>query len=159
VKVTGLSITDEQIRAMQKRTGWKGRAARDQQVIATALSTPKWLTFNANKREATRALCADWLHAYNDIPDVFAGLFPAKDKKKIKPIDPDRALAAAEVLAAVWLSNFELETKVSAPPIADRGEEDRHVWITVKIHVPALDIDMWLDGTHDAHPDNVHEDE
>lgn len=80
MKVTGASITDEQIRAMQKRTGWKGQAARDQQVIATALSTPKWPTFDANKREAARALCADMLNAYNDIPDVFADLFPAKDK-------------------------------------------------------------------------------
>lgn len=26
-------------------------------------------------------------------------------------------------------------------------------------HVPALDIDMWLDGTHSDHPDNASEDE
>lgn len=81
MKATGASITDEQIRAMRKRTGWKGRAARDQQVIATALSTPKWPTFDVNKREAARALCAEWLNTFNDsIPDVFADLFPTKGK-------------------------------------------------------------------------------
>jgi hypothetical protein len=79
------------------------------------------------------------------------------NKVEPKPVDPDCALAAAEVLAAVWLSekHFELENKISDPPIAERGEEDHHVWITVKIHVPALDIDTWLDGTHSAHPDNA----
>jgi hypothetical protein len=81
VRVTGATITDEQIRAMQKRTGWKGRAAQDQQVISTALSTPKWMMFDANKRDAARAKCADMLNAYNEsIPDVFADLFPAKAK-------------------------------------------------------------------------------
>lgn len=82
--------------------------------------------------------------------------------KKIEPklVDPNRALAAAEVLAAVWLSekHFELDNKVSDPPIAEQ-DEDGYIWVTVKIHVPALDIDMWLDCTHDAHPDNASEDE
>lgn len=80
--------------------------------------------------------------------------------KKTKSVDPDRALAAAEVLAAVWLSekNFDLDTKVSDPAIAELDDEE-HVWVTVKIHVPALDIDMWLDGTHSDHPDNAEEDE
>lgn len=169
MKVTGATITDEQIRAMQKRTGWKGRAARDQQVIATALSTPKWPTFNASKREAAREKCAEWLNAFNDsIPDVFADLFTAKAKQMAKmarrkhkniqpkPADPDRALAAAEVLAAAWLGekHFELDTMIGDPPIAEQDAEG-HVWVTVKIHVPALDIDAWLEGTHVDHPDNA----
>jgi hypothetical protein len=81
-------------------------------------------------------------------------------QSKTKAVDPDRAVAAAEVLAAVWLSekNFELDTKVSDPPTAKQDAEE-HVWITVKIHVPALDIDMWIDGTHSDHPDNASEDE
>lgn len=81
-------------------------------------------------------------------------------KPQTKAVDPDRARAAAEVLAAVWLSenNFELDTKVSDPPIAEQDDEG-HIWVTVKIHVPALDIDCWLDGTHHSHPDNVPDEE
>ena len=76
---------------------------------------------------------------------------------KSKPCDPDRAIAAAEVLAAVFLNekNFDLESKVGDPPIAETDSEG-HVWVTVKLHVPALDIDMWQDGSH---PDNQSEDE
>lgn len=82
-------------------------------------------------------------------------------KRKPKKLAPDRALAAAEVLQAVWLheDHFELETKVADnPPIAEMDSEG-HVWVTVKLHVPALDIDMWLDGTHPQNPDNWGEDE
>jgi len=81
-------------------------------------------------------------------------------KRKSKKVNPDRAIAAANVLAAVWLSekNFDLDTKISDPPITEQDNEE-HVWVTVKIHVPALDIDMWLDGTHSDHPDNAAEDE
>lgn len=73
--------------------------------------------------------------------------------------DPRRAIAAAEVLAAVWLGdkNFELEAKVDDPPnppIAEVDSEGR-VWVTVKLHVPALDIDAWIDGTHGDHPNNL----
>lgn len=76
-------------------------------------------------------------------------------KRKPKKCDPDRAAAAAEVLAAVWLSenHFELEYKIDEPPIAEVDSHD-YVWVTVKLHVPALDIDMWIDGTHGDHPDN-----
>lgn len=81
--------------------------------------------------------------------------------KKVEPkkVDPDRALAAAEVLAAVWLNekHFELDNEVSDPPIAEMDDEE-HIWVTVKIHVPALDIDMWLDGAHTDHPDNASKD-
>lgn len=73
-----------------------------------------------------------------------------------KKCDPERALAAAEVLEAVWLSekHFELDHEIEDPPIAEMDGED-HVWVTVKIHVPALDIDMWIDGTHSDRPDNI----
>lgn len=81
-KVTGLTITDEQIRWLQRRTGWKGRAAEDQSVIATALSTSKWFGYDAQKREAARAKCAEWYNAQQaSIPDIFADLIPAKPKK------------------------------------------------------------------------------
>ncbi len=77
-------------------------------------------------------------------------------QSKPRSVDPDRATAAAEVLAAVWLSekNFELDTMIGDSPIAERDAEG-HVWVTVKIHVPALDIDAWLEGTHVDHPDNA----
>ena len=69
--------------------------------------------------------------------------------------DPDRALAAAEVLEAVWLreGKFELEHTIEDPPIAE-VDDDGQVWVTVKVHVPALDIDMWAEGTHCDHPGN-----
>ncbi len=74
--------------------------------------------------------------------------------------DPDRALAAAEVLAAVWLraEKFELEHRVDDPPVAEVDDEG-HTWVTVRIHVPALDVDLWLDGTHCDHPGNQDDDD
>ncbi len=73
--------------------------------------------------------------------------------------DPDRALAAAEALAAVWLheKHFELEHRIGDPPVAETDDEG-HVWVTVQVHVPALDIDCWLDGSHTDHPDNQNDD-
>ena len=81
--------------------------------------------------------------------------------KPVPVIDPDRIEAAAEVLQAVWLSekNFELENEIvnkDGRPIVDQDAEG-HLWVTVKLHVPALDIDCWLDGTHNDHPDNQDE--
>ena len=71
-------------------------------------------------------------------------------------IDPDRAEAARDVLEHVFLAekNFDLEALIT-----ETVEEDAagHVWVTVKLHVPALDVDMWLDGTHIDHPDNTDE--
>lgn len=73
-------------------------------------------------------------------------------KRRKKP-DPERAEAAAEVLAAVWLNEkFDLESKISDPLVAE-VDADGYMWITVQLHVPALDIDMWLERTHDHHPD------
>ncbi|HSX22579.1 MAG TPA: hypothetical protein VLE97_07385 [Gaiellaceae bacterium] len=74
-------------------------------------------------------------------------------------IDPEVADAAAEVLEAVFLSekNFDLENKIvragDGQVVAERDAEG-HVWVTVKLHVPMLDIDTWIDGTHLDHPDN-----
>ena len=72
-----------------------------------------------------------------------------KKVKRPKTVTLERALAAAEVLAAVWLheNHFELETKIGDPPVAVEDAEG-HVWVTVKMHVPALDIDLWIEGTH-----------
>lgn len=83
--------------------------------------------------------------------------------KQTPAIDPDRAEAAGEVLQAVWLSekHFELENEVvleGGRPIVHQDAEG-HLWVTVKLHVPALDVDMWLDGTHCDHPDNQSDDE
>lgn len=82
---------------------------------------------------------------------------PAKSQ-----VDPDRAEAAADVLQAVWLheKHFELENEVvrrDGRPVI-REDAEGHLWVTVELHVPALDIDYWLDGTHNHHPNN-HEDE
>lgn len=78
-----------------------------------------------------------------------------------KPVDPARAEAAGEVLQAVWLSekHFDLESELvlqGGAPVVDEDAEG-HLWVTVKLHVPALDVDMWLDGTHTDHPDNQDE--
>ena len=89
---------------------------------------------------------------------------PAKKKPptrtpRIDPaINPDRADAAAEVLQAVWLNEkcFDLESEVvqkDGRPVVDQDAEG-HLWVTVKLHVPMLDVDCWLDGTHLDHPDN-----
>jgi len=69
--------------------------------------------------------------------------------------DPERACAAAEVLEAVWLHErkFELEHTIEDPPVAEVDDAGQ-VWVTVKVHVPALDIDMWAEGTHCDHPEN-----
>jgi hypothetical protein len=82
------------------------------------------------------------------VPNIFDDVFETR-KSEPKRCDPDRALAAAEVLETVWLNDFELECKVDDPPIVETDDED-HVWISVKIHVPALDVDTWLDGTWSA---------
>lgn len=70
MKVTGATITDEQIREIRARTGWRSeRAQRDQATIATALSTPSWFQFDANRRDAARAQCAEWWNArFGDTP-------------------------------------------------------------------------------------------
>jgi hypothetical protein len=81
VKVTGETITDAQIRWLRERTGWRGHAQQDQHTIALALSTPKWMNFDARKREEARAQCAEMFNARNaDIPDLFGDLFPGKGK-------------------------------------------------------------------------------
>lgn len=60
-----------------------------------------------------------------------------------------------EVLQAVWLSeqHFDLEHRVGDPPLVQEDSEG-HLWVTVELHVPALDVDAWLDGTHVDDPDN-----
>ena len=99
------------------------------------------------------------------------GIVMAKVKKKSAPkkkivaiakpkgaIDPARAEAAAEVLQAVWLNekHFDLESEIvleAGRPVVHQ-DKGGHLWVTVKLPVPALDVDMWLDGTHGDHPDN-----
>lgn len=85
-------------------------------------------------------------------PAAVAGLDPAAE-----------AEAAAEVVQAVWLheDHFELENEVvtlDGIPLVEADAEG-HLWVTVKIHVPRLDVEMWLDGTHFRHPDNLKDDE
>ena len=82
--------------------------------------------------------------------------------KPASTVDPDRADAGAEVLQAVFLheKHFDLESEIvleGGRPIAHEDAEG-HLWITVKLHVPALDVDTWLDGTHMDHPDNQADD-
>jgi hypothetical protein len=78
-------------------------------------------------------------------------------KRKTKKIDPDRAEAARDVLEHVFLNekHFDLDSLIT-----ETVEEDAAgcVWVTVKLHVPRLDIDCWLDGSHLDHPDNQDED-
>jgi hypothetical protein len=97
---------------------------------------------------------------------------PAKTtaKQKTRPtktapprVDPDRAEAAAEVLQAVFLheKHFDLESEVvrkDGRPVVDQDAEG-HLWVTVRLHVPMLDVDTWLDGTHLDHPDNQPDEE
>ena len=69
---------------------------------------------------------------------------------------------AAEVLQAVFLheKHFDLESEIvleGGRPIAHEDAEG-HLWITVKLHVPALDVDTWIDGTHLDHPNNQADD-
>ena len=80
-RVTGETITDDQIRWLRERTGWKGRAADDQHTIALALSTPKWMNYNAHKRDQARVKCAKMFNARRgSIPNIFDDLFPGKAK-------------------------------------------------------------------------------
>src|SRR5436309_14791106 len=76
---------------------------------------------------------------------------PANTPKRCAP---DRAEAAAEVLEAVWLTenSFELEHKIDPADVIE--DEDGNPWVAVRIQVPQLDVDTWLDGTHLDHPDN-----
>lgn len=78
-----------------------------------------------------------------------------KTEPRIRKPDPKRAMAASEVLQAVWLNarHFDLEHKIASPPRA-RADREGHLWVTVELHVPALDIDAWLDGTHVDDPNN-----
>lgn len=75
-----------------------------------------------------------------------------------RSITAARAIAAAEVLEAVWLHDLELDHEVDSPPIVGI---DKHggPWVTVRILVPQLDVDMWEDGTHCDHPDNKRTDD
>ncbi len=82
----------------------------------------------------------------------------AEADPKVLEVDPDRAEAAAEVLQAVFLheKNFDLESEIvqkDGRPVVDQNAEG-HIWVTVRLHVPMLDVDTWLDGTHLDHPDN-----
>lgn len=91
---------------------------------------------------------------------------PAKKKAakaSANAVDPERAKAAAEVLQAVWLheKHFELENEIvqkDGRPVVDQ-DADGHLWVTVRLHVPALDVDTWIDGTHLDHPSNQSDDE
>lgn len=80
---------------------------------------------------------------------------PKVIKKPTRLLEGARADAAAEVLEAVWLheDHFELDYKIDNPPVVEEDKQG-YAWVTVKIHVPALDIDCWIDGSHHAHPDN-----
>jgi hypothetical protein len=86
----------------------------------------------------------------------------ARGKRKAKPrtiprsvaITAGRSIAAGEVLAAVWLKDFELDVEIDNPPTTEIDEYG-HTWVNVRIHVPALDIDMWETGEHGDHPDNA----
>jgi len=80
-----------------------------------------------------------------------------------KKIDTNRAEAAAEVLQAVFLhkKNFDLESEIvreGGHPIAQEDAEG-HLWIIVRLHVPALDVETWLDGSHLDHPNNQPDDD
>ena len=82
---------------------------------------------------------------------------------EVDPIDPDRADAAVEVLQAVWLSekHFDLESEIvqkDGRPVVDQDAEEC-LWVTVRLHVPRLDVDTWIDRTHLDHPDNQEDDE
>lgn len=159
--VTAATITDDQIRELRTATGWNGtNAERDQATITSALSRPDWMLFDANKREAARAKCAD---AFNL---RFGAKKPARDRlpTRSKPVPTNRAIAAGEVLTKVFLAgkNFDLEHKIvedpASVPVAET-DSDGYVWVTVKLHVPALDIDMWIAGTHIDHPINQPDEE
>lgn len=64
-----------------------------------------------------------------------------------KKCTPERAQAAAEVLSAVWLDDsFELEHKIDQTDVFE--DADGNPWVTVRMLVPQLDVDLWLDGEH-----------
>lgn len=48
----------------------------------------------------------------------------------------------------MWLDNFELETEIRQVAVVE--DKDGNPWVTVRIQVPQLDVDMWLDGEHSA---------
>jgi len=79
----------------------------------------------------------------------------AREAKKpaVSRLDPARAEAAREVLENVFLAekNFDLESLITEEVKEDAAG---HVWVTVKLHVPTLDIDDWVEGRHIDHPDN-----
>lgn len=82
----------------------------------------------------------------------------AKTSAPTQDVDPEIAEAAAEVLQAVFLheKHFDLESEIvlkDGQPVVEKDAEG-HYWATVKLHVPMLDIDTWIDGTHLDHPDN-----
>ncbi len=70
----------------------------------------------------------------------------------MKKCKADRGEAAREVLQAVWLDSWELETEVR--PTAVVEDDDGNPWVTVRICVPQLDVDMWLAGEHNAQKDD-----
>lgn len=82
-----------------------------------------------------------------------------KAKAPVQDVDPEIAEAAVEVLQAVFLheKHFDLESEIvrskDGKPVVEK-DADGHYWATVKLHVPMLDIDTWIDGTHLDHPDN-----
>lgn len=80
-------------------------------------------------------------------------------KATFKKCKPERALAATEVLAAVWLSenNFELEYNIDASDVTE--DVAGNPWVTVRIQVPQLDVELWLDDTHPDQPHNKNEDD
>lgn len=86
----------------------------------------------------------------------------ARGKRRAKPrtiprsveITAGRAIAAGEVLSAIWLKDFELDVEMDNPPEVSVDKQGQN-WVTVRIHVPRLDVDMWEDGTHGDHPDNA----
>lgn len=89
----------------------------------------------------------------------------AKMKTPVRKQDvlAEIAEAAVEVLQAVFLAekNFDLESQIvlkDGRPVVEKDAEG-HYWATVKLHVPTLDIDAWLDGTHLNHPDNCTDDD
>lgn len=68
-RLTAGTITDDHIRWLRERTGWVGEECQKaQSTIATALSKPSWHLFDANKREAARAWCAEVINKRKDAP-------------------------------------------------------------------------------------------
>lgn len=88
----------------------------------------------------------------------------ARGKRKAKPrtiprsvaITDRRATAAGEVLAAVWLKDFDLDCEIDNPPEV-AVDNDGQCWVKVSIRVPRLDVDCWEDGSHIDHPLNAKE--